>query len=278
MNIVRIYNNNVAVIENPDGEEAIAIGRGLAFQKKPGDSLDETKMEKIFVLRDKAVMSKLEKLVQDIPSVYLTISEEIVEMIRSESDLSINENIYITLTDHISISLEREKNNIICENPFLTEIKQFYKREFALGKKSAAIIKHHMNTQISEEEIGFITLHIVNASMDQRANTTLKSIQMVRDIINIVESTFQISLKRETLRYDRFIRHLQFLSRRLLIEMEPQSEDDLFYTMGRASYPEAFACAEEIGTHIKKTWKKDISNAEKGYLVYHIMNVLMDKE
>ena len=40
MEIKRIYNNNVVVAVNgADGPEMIAIGKGLAFQKKPGDSI-----------------------------------------------------------------------------------------------------------------------------------------------------------------------------------------------------------------------------------------------
>lgn len=276
MKIKRIYNNNVVVIFNKNEDEAIAIGRGIAFQKKPGDILDESKVEKIFYLKDKNIMSKLEYIIKDIPSVYLTISEEIVEMIKKESDIQLNESIYITLTDHISVSLEREKNNIICENPLLMEIKQFYKKEFMLACRSAEIIKKHLDTQISEEEMGFITLHIVNASMNQRADSTLNSIKIVRDIIDIVESCFNIKLDKETIRYDRFIRHLQFLVRRLFEEDEKQSEDDFLYTMSHEAYPEALNCVNRIDTYINDTFHKSITNAEKGYLIYHVMNVLSE--
>ena len=102
MEIKRIYNNNVVVAVNgADGPEMIAIGKGLAFQKKPGDSIEQEKVEKLFTLEDSGVMTRLEKLVKDIPSVYLSISEEVVEMIRRDSDLKISEDLYITLTDHI---------------------------------------------------------------------------------------------------------------------------------------------------------------------------------
>ena len=70
-----------------------------------------------------------------------------------------------------------EKNHIVCENPLLLEIKQFYKKEFALSRKAAQIIHNHMDIWISEEEMGFITLHIVNASMKQRSDILINSIQ-----------------------------------------------------------------------------------------------------
>lgn len=151
MEIKRIYNNNVVVAVNgADGPEMIAIGKGLAFQKKPGDSIEQEKVEKIFTLEDSGVMTRLEKLVKDIPSVYLSISEEVVEMIRRDSDLKISEDLYITLTDHISMSLEREKNHVICENPLLLEIRQFYKEEFMLARKAGEIIWKKMGIRISE--------------------------------------------------------------------------------------------------------------------------------
>lgn len=141
MEIIRIYNNNVAVVRGDDGKEMIVIGKGLVFQKHAGDLVDETRVEKCFTLQNPRVMTKLEQLIKDMPSIYLSISEEIVEMIRSESDLKLSENIYITLTDHISMSLEREKKGVILGNPFLIEIKQFYKKNLNWRKRPRILSK-----------------------------------------------------------------------------------------------------------------------------------------
>lgn len=210
MEIIRIYNNNVAVVRGDDGKEMIVIGKGLVFQKHAGDLVDETRVEKCFTLQNPRVMTKLEQLIKDMPSIYLSISEEIVEMIRSESDLKLSENIYITLTDHISMSLEREKKGVILGNPFLIEIKQFYKKEFKLAEKAADIIKKHLGLDISEDEIGTITLHIVNASMNQNLENTVKATRMIQDILNIVQECSECRFDEESLAYSRFVRHLQF--------------------------------------------------------------------
>lgn len=46
MKIAKVINNNViSVIEN--GKELVIMGRGIAFQKRPGDEVDETKIEKV---------------------------------------------------------------------------------------------------------------------------------------------------------------------------------------------------------------------------------------
>ena len=41
MLINKVLNNNVITIINEDNEEAVVMGRGIAFQKKKGDAIDE---------------------------------------------------------------------------------------------------------------------------------------------------------------------------------------------------------------------------------------------
>lgn len=282
MEIIRIYNNNVAVVRGVDRREMIVIGKGLVFQKKAGDQVDEQKIEKRFMLQNPRVMTKLEELIKDMPSIYLTISEEIVEMIRKESDLKLSENIYITLTDHISMSLEREKNGVVLENPLLLEIKQFYKLEFSLARRAALIIKKHLNLEISEDEIGVITLHIVNASMNQNFENTMKATRMIQDILNQVREYYHIEFDEESLRYDRFVRHLQFLAKRALGKhgkaADKAADSDFMYRVARRQFPEASRFVEQIGRHLLERFGVQITSAEQGFLIYHIMNVITEKK
>lgn len=182
-------------------------------------------------------MTKLKELISDLPSVYLTISEEIVEMIHKESDLTLSENIYITLTDHISMSLEREQRGVILENPLLMEIRRFYKKEFSLAHEAAAIIGKHLDLKVSEDEIGFITLHIVNASMNQRFENTMKATRIIQDILSIVKEFYKLPFDDNSMGYDRFVRHLQFFARRVLGEDEPQSAMEMVLKNGIARTP-----------------------------------------
>lgn len=255
----------------------IVIGKGLVFQKHAGDLVDETRVEKCFTLQNPRVMTKLEQLIKDMPSIYLSISEEIVEMIRSESDLKLSENIYITLTDHISMSLEREKKGVILGNPFLIEIKQFYKKEFKLAEKAADIIKKHLGLDISEDEIGTITLHIVNASMNQNLENTVKATRMIQDILNIVQECSECRFDEESLAYSRFVRHLQFLAKNLLEKRSKSERDDFMFKITRLRFPEAAACVRRIKAHLEEAFGVSISEAEQGFLIYHIVNLTSEK-
>ncbi len=46
MQIAKVLNNNVVVVLDEHRREQVVMGRGLAFQKRPGDVLDDSKIEK----------------------------------------------------------------------------------------------------------------------------------------------------------------------------------------------------------------------------------------
>lgn len=277
MNIKRIYNNNVVMVEKENGEEMIVLGKGLAFGKKVGGMIEEEQIEKIFTLAEKSIGNRLAKLVSEIPAIYLTIAEEIVSMIREKSDLTLDDNIYITLTDHISMSLEREKNQIVLHNPMLMEIRQFYKKEFALAKEAAKIIYRHMGIHISEDEMGFITLHIVNATLNQRADKLILSLQMIGEIIKLVQEHFGVQFDQKSVFYERFLRHLQFFAKRILYDDDKQLAEMPILHLNREEYPEAIECVEKIGDHILNAYQKKVTDSEKCYLIYHIITLISNE-
>lgn len=273
MIIKRIYNNNVAMVED-GGIERIAVGRGIAFGRQRGDELDATAPDKVFTLDDPSQLSRLERLIKGIPSEYLLIAEEIVAMLRNESSARIDDNVLISLTDHISMALERERAGIECDNPLLFDIKRFYKEEFALALKAREIIREHLSIDISEAEVGFIALHIVNATMKQRADHLMLSTKMIGEILDMVTGSFGLDYDESSVQYERFLRHLQFFSLRVLDKSIAQSEDTFLFHLGKDQYPAAFECTERIGAHIEAAYGCVVSDAEKGYLVYHIMNLV----
>lgn len=50
MQIKRIFNNNAVMFLNKKGREEIALGKGVGYQKKIGDDIDESLVTKLFVL------------------------------------------------------------------------------------------------------------------------------------------------------------------------------------------------------------------------------------
>lgn len=273
MVIKRIYNNNVAMVED-EGVERIAIGRGITFGRSRGDELDTSAVEKVFTLDDPDSLNRLERLIKGIPSEYLSVAEDIVAMLRAELGSDVDDNVLIALTDHISMAIERERAEVPCDNPLLMETRRFYKKEFALAIRAQDIIEDRLGIRVSEGEVGFITLHIVNATMRQRADHLMLSISMINVILGIVAEAFDLVYDEESIQYERFLRHLQFFAQRVLDKSVVQSEDTFLFHLGKDQYPAAFECTERIGEHVASTYGCAVADAEKGYLVYHIMNLV----
>ena len=162
MEISKVLNNNVAVvIEN--NEEKIVMGRGICFKKKTGDTIEPEIIDKVFYLQNQEVLSRFKELVVGIPLEYLEIGEEIMDEARLSLGKALNDNIYISLTDHISFAIERYKQGLNFKNALLWEIKRFYNHEFLIGKEALTIIKKRLDIMLSEDEAASIALHIVNA-------------------------------------------------------------------------------------------------------------------
>ena len=279
MVIKRVFNNNVAMVTSDDGAELIVIGRGLCFGRRAGDPVEASSVEKTYALcestaNDARALDRLSSLLESIPVINLAISEDIVEMLREELDVNIDDAILIALADHITLALDRERKGVPCENPLLLEIQQFYRKEYGLAGRALKIIKDYLGIQMSDEERGFITLHIVNATMPQRADRLIVSVHLVRDVLAIVSDRYQTALDDTSLPYERFVRHLQFFAQRALDPKAGQVEDDALFLIERNNYPKAFSCSEAIADHLLAAFGVSVTDAEKSYLAYHIVNLL----
>ena len=105
MKIKKKLNNNVAVVTDKIGNEIIVMGKGITYDKKAGDCVDVEQVEKQFVPSNKDFSMKFQEILLDIPSKYLEVSNCIIERAKKYLDAEIDDNIYISLTDHIHMAI-----------------------------------------------------------------------------------------------------------------------------------------------------------------------------
>ena len=74
MRISRIYNNNVALTVNHLGQEAVVIGRGIAFGKRKGQMIDPAAVEQTFVPERGMSGERLSLTLSEIPAEILSIA------------------------------------------------------------------------------------------------------------------------------------------------------------------------------------------------------------
>lgn len=275
MKIDKIINNNLIRTFDNNGKEILLMGCGLGFQKKIGDTIDRSKIEKIYAIENKNDSNKLMNLLSEIPLEYIQVSNEIISYAKYSLGKRLNDNIYISLTDHISFAIERYKQGLNFKNALLWEIKRFYNHEFLIGKEALTIIKKRLDIMLSEDEAASIALHIVNAQLNSRdMNDTLDITKMIQNILNIVKFHFNIELDEYSLHYERFITHLKFFAQRILSGKVVKSDDANFCEMIKEQYKDAYLCAEKVKKYILKEFNHEISDEEIMYLIVHIKRIV----
>jgi beta-glucoside operon transcriptional antiterminator len=272
--IEKVLNNNV-IVSIKDKKEVIVMGRGIAFNKRAGDDINEEQVEKIFTLEDEDVTKKFKTLISDIPLEYMELSEKIIQYAKIQLGKKLNDSIYISLTDHIHYAIERYQNNLPIKNGLLWETKQLYKEEFEIGIEALNMICDHFNVILPEDEAGFIALHIVNAQLNEDMTNTVDMTKVIQDILTIVKYHYKMEFDENSLNYYRFITHLKFFAHRLVKgnHYNNENEDDLFSVI-KNKYPEAYRCSEKIRKFVENQYKYQLTDEEMLYLTIHIERVV----
>jgi beta-glucoside operon transcriptional antiterminator len=271
--ITKLVNNNFVCSLDKDGNEIILRGLGIGFKKKINDDLEEEKVEKIYQMSNPNTSNKLKQLLSEIPIEYVNVCTEIIDYIKKNLEKRLSDNIYLTLTDHISFAIDRKKQNMEFKNIFLIEIKRYYAIEYKIGLYALEIIKKRLNVELSKDEAAFIALHIVNAELDTNMQNMVKITVLIQEIIKIVKAYYQVELDEESYHYERFITHLKFFSQRLFSNNITKDDDVTFHEMVKRRYEKDYKCAVKIRNYIEIIYKKRVSEEELVFLTVHLRKI-----
>lgn len=276
MVIHRILNNNVAIILDSQGGEQIVCGKGIAFKKRIGDSIDESSVNQVFVLKNEMVNEHLLQLLKEIPVEIIGLANEIVEMANLALGKQLKESLVISLSDHIACAIDNYRKGITLKNVLIWDIKRFYEREFSIGERAVEMIKEKKAIELPIDEAGFIALHIVNSeSTEENMDQTVQITQMIQEIANIVKYQFSIEYNTESVHYYRFITHLKFFAQRIILNKEDSKEVDAYlYEMVKANYNDAYQGTLKIGKFLQEKYNYTLTDDDRLYLMIHINRIV----
>ena len=274
MKVEKVINNNLIKSYNEKGQEILVMGCGLGFKKKPGDPIDEALIEKVYIAGDAVHSNKLIQLLERVPLEQIQLTNEIISFARNSMGKKLNENIYLTLTDHISFAIDRAAKGIVLKNALLWEIKRFYNHEYLIGREALVMIQRRLGVELPEDEAGFIAFHLVNASMDfQSMNRTAEMTTIIQNILNIVKYHYHKELDEYSLHYERFITHLKFFVQRVFSGEEVDEDDKSFLLILKEQYKNEYQCALKIRDYMRKEYGQELTEDEMIYLTVHIKRV-----
>ncbi|KGA23799.1 MULTISPECIES: BglG family transcription antiterminator LicT [Pectobacterium] len=273
MKIAKILNNNVVTVIDENNNESVVMGRGLGFKKHSGDLLDETLIERVFVMKSGELTSRLQELLSEIPMDVITTADKIILLAKDRLPGKLQNSVYISLTDHCHFAIERHKQGVDIRNVLLWEIKRLYPKEFAVGLEALDIIEQRLAVRLPEDEAGFIALHLVNAQLDSEMPEVLQITKIMQEILNIVKYQLSLDYNEQALSYHRFVTHLKFFAQRLIGKSTVFSDDESLHDVVKERYQLSYRCAEKIQVHIIQKYQYTLTKEELMFLTIHIERV-----
>ncbi|HBR1414041.1 TPA: transcriptional antiterminator BglG [Klebsiella pneumoniae] len=278
MKIAKILNNNVVTVIDGNNNESVVMGRGLGFKKHSGDLVDETLIERVFVMKPGELTSRLQEILSEIPMDVITTTDKIILLAKDRLPGKLQNSVYISLTDHCHFAIERHKQGVHIRNGLLWEIKRLYPKEFAIGLEALDIIEQRLKVRLPEDEAGFITLHLVNAQLDSEMPEILQITKIMQEILNIVKYQLSLDYDEQALSYHRFVTHLKFFAQRLIGKSTVSSNDESLHDVVRERYQQSYRCSEKIQEHILQRYHYKLTKEELMFLSIHIERVRKEGE
>lgn len=265
--VIKALNNNMVLIKE-QGVEKILLAKGIGFNKKFGDILeDNLEVDKVFSIEDKKNQENLKEVYNRVDGEFVAICEEALAEISEELGEELNETIHIGLIDHLAIAMKRLKNKEQINNPFIVEIETLYSVEFEMAKKIVNKLQDKYEIDFPEGEIGFITLHIHSARNGKMLSNSIKYSYLSNKIIIYIEEKFNSKIDKRSLDYARFLSHVRFTIERVLTDTV--LKNDLTEII-KKSYSISYEIAEGASKIIEETLDKKVCDDEVAYIAMHV--------
>lgn len=276
MKFVKAFNNNVAIVKDSSNLEWVVMGTGVGYQKKKGEAIDETVIRRKFVAESSNIRRPLMKILENIKPETLEVSVELIKNAETEMGVTFNDNIYLTLADHLNFAIERTNDGLEYTQASRWEVKKLYPKEYQAAVHAIRLVYDRLDVLLPKSEETFLTYHFVNAQNSKtRMEETLRMTEMINRIIEIVQYHFQLMLDEESMSYSRFITHLRFFVLRQLDNdnFANSQVDPTLLDMVKTKYAKSYQAVKKIASLLEKQQGWQLTPDEKLYLTLHIWRV-----
>ncbi|MFP7695826.1 PRD domain-containing protein [Trueperella sp. LYQ143] len=278
MKILRVFNNNVVLASDEQGQDVIATGRGLGFQARPGDLVDETKLFRVFIPMDGRDSDHMAQLLSDISADHLYIIGNALKEICASERMQASPTLVVALADHLQFALKRIETEMVVEYPLEAEVRHLYSREYAQARHLLEIFNRHLPTPLPDSEAVAISLHLVNAGFSSGdLSQTYQMTGVIQQMLSVVEATWGMSFDPSSVHVARFITHLRYLFVRITQHRQLVSDHSILAQTIQETYPQAFQCAQHLGAIMELRLGAALTDDELSYLTLHVARLAFDK-
>lgn len=272
--INKILNNNaIEILEN--GTEIIIIGNGVGFNHKVNDYITMKENYKLYTLQNNLLKIQFKALLNEIPFKCIELTQEIIDMAKSDLNRNFNQGLLVSLSDHINFVSKNYLKGYGSYSLVSEEIKRFYHEEYEVGLKALDLINRYYQINLNKKEASAIAFHLINAEFNNNVSKTTSILKSIDDILNIIEANLGLELPEDSLYYSRLVIHLKFFMQRVIKgESDDENFEKLIISAKSDINKKIGITLDSIERYLNEEFDYVLSEAERFYLLVHISRII----
>lgn len=274
MEIIRVLNNNAAIVRGDDDVEIVVLGKGIAHGKKRGERLDDAAVvDQVFRPDSRHPVERIAAYLSDIPLDVVRCAALVAERAHERLGIRVSQALILPLADHLAFAIDRVRRGIEMDYPLRWEVSQLYPREVAVGREAVDLAAARLGVVLPADEAISFALHFVNAAFASEGMApTIHMTERIGRVLEVVSQSMGVTLDAESMNVARFVTHLRYLFVRLDADAlfdDPSAE---LLSGIRASHPAAYACAQRV-RYLLEMGGARLTEDEVLYLALHVARV-----
>lgn len=279
MEVLRVFNNNVVLARDErSGEEVILTGRGLGFQARPGQTVRDERVVRVFRAADGRDRDHLAELLAGIPPEYIQIVGAALAEAGLERRAATTPTLVIALADHVAFAVRRTTMGMGIDYPLAAEVANLYAEEYEQARTVLRAVNARLDDPLPPGEAVALALHLVNAGFTTGdLSFTYTMTGVIQQLIDVIENSYGFTLHQHTVSVGRFITHLRYLFVRIHQHRQLDAGRSTVGDAIRAVHPDALRCAERIAAVVELRLGAPLTEDEVSYLTLHVARVAADE-
>lgn len=277
MEIVRVLNNNAAIVTDPSSDQQmVVLGKGIAHGRRRGEEIDPAAVDQTFVPDQVHPVEQLASYLSDIPLEVIRVSRSIAELAQDQLGLRLTQSLLLPIADHLAFAVQRVREGIELDHPLRWEVSQLYPGEVAVGRQGVRIANTRLHASLPDEEAIPLAMHFVNAQFAvQGLHRTVRMTEKLAQVMQVVANATGLEIKPDSMSAARFVTHMRYLFIRLESGKQITDSPPVLMTAVREAHPQAYHCAQRI-RYLLEIGGAKLTEDEVLYLSLHVARLVAD--
>ena len=268
-----LNHNAVLAIKEKGSREYLLLEKGIGFGRKVSEYIEPTEDCRVYSLANDSETGSARNLLESSEPKYLEIANTILDEAEKEFG-KVDRSILFPLADHITFAVKRIQNGEQISNPLNQDIQVLFYKEYKIASKVKELLAEADHITVSEDEIGYIALHVHSSICDEKVSGAMQIAAAVRECISLIEADVGKSIDVQTISYNRMMNHIKYMAARALNGEELKLDMNEYMEQ---KFPNSFRIAATVCSHLGRHLEVILPDIEIGYLAMHIERVYADE-